>query len=83
VPAFLFVRIRLRFRCHLLPLQIPWQFLGNPLQNKPLMARCEHWKSFLVLPTFQLSAIGARSRPSPAKRAQRGAPSRAWICRYG
>jgi hypothetical protein len=47
-----------RFRCHLLPTK----FLGNPLQNKPLMARFEHWKSSLVLPTFQLSAIGARPR---------------------
>jgi hypothetical protein len=28
-------------------------------QNKPLMIRARHWKSFLVLPTFRLSVIGA------------------------
>jgi len=32
------------------------------LQNKPLMSRTQHWKSRPVLPTFQLSAIGARPR---------------------
>jgi hypothetical protein len=32
-------------------------------QNNPLMVRHRHWKSFSVLPTFQLSLIGAPDHP--------------------
>jgi hypothetical protein len=49
-------------------------------QNNPLMVCRRHWKSALVLPTFQLSHIGAPALPAMRPTS---CVSRAWIYRYG
>jgi len=49
-------------------------------QNNPLMARRQHWKSFPVLPTFQLSLIGVPDLPAVPPTS---CVTRAWKYRYG
>ena len=48
--------------------------------NNPLMVRRRHWKCQPVLPTFQLSLIGAPDLPALRPTS---CVSRAWKCRYG